>query len=66
MKNGRFKGSLLFILGSRVIYWWFIIRRGNNMMLNPMRARMDAEEVAPCAILIFLYLKNNMNLILDV
>lgn len=66
LKNGRVQGNPLFILDIRGICWWFLLRTRNNMMYNPMRAIMDVEELSPCAILIFLPLKNNRNVVLDV
>jgi hypothetical protein len=65
LKEGRVKGDLMFILGTRDICRWFLVHTGNNMY-NMMRAGMDAEELDPAVILIFLHLKNNRNVFFDV
>lgn len=65
MNDDRVKGGPQFMLDISSISWWCLALRGTNVMQNPMRAGKDAEKPYTGAILVFLHLKDNRNVVLN-
>jgi len=66
LKDGGVKGGPPLILDTGGICRCCLVLRRDNMMQNPMRKGMNAEKFGPSTILVFLHLKNNGNMVLDV